>query len=217
MIKNHTPYLGKIKLKFEKYPEYSGTSKLNRVHINLGFTKLVSRVYSTKTDEGFQFIPNPEVIETIRNTTGLLVEDHVFGPEEDSYTLPNSCMHPDGGYVGDLARGHWYYTAGLIAKKGTHTHTAWKKATKQWVGYSHRAAQAFGKGDKLFDASWVPADEDLLKYERYFTKHLDTIPEGQTLNEWAVGHIPFRLRGAKTIKTYEEAQEAAVNFAKYVG
>ena len=95
MIKNHTPYLGKIKLKFEKYPEYSGTSKLNRVHINLGFTKLVSRVYSTKTDEGFQFIPNPEVIETIRNTTGLLVEDHVFGPEGDSYTLPNSCMHPD--------------------------------------------------------------------------------------------------------------------------
>jgi hypothetical protein len=46
---------------------------------------------------------------------------------------------------------------------------------------------------------------------------LDTIPEGQTLNEWAVGHIPFKLRGAKTIKTYEEAQEAAVNFAKYVG
>ena len=44
MIKNHTPYLGKIYLKFEKDPYYTGNTKLNKVHLNLGFTKLVSRI-----------------------------------------------------------------------------------------------------------------------------------------------------------------------------
>ena len=33
MIKNTTPYIGKIRLKFEKYPEYTGKSKLNKIHL----------------------------------------------------------------------------------------------------------------------------------------------------------------------------------------
>ena len=73
-IKNETPYLGKIKLKFEKMPYYtSGRSKLNKVHLNLGFTKLVSRIHSTKTEEGWEFMVNPKSVEDIL-TTGLKVE-----------------------------------------------------------------------------------------------------------------------------------------------
>jgi len=34
MIKNTTPYIGKIRLKFEKYPEYTGKDKLNKIHLN---------------------------------------------------------------------------------------------------------------------------------------------------------------------------------------
>lgn len=46
MIKNNTVYNGKIKLMFDKYPEWSGCgSYLNKIHLNLGFTKLVSRIY----------------------------------------------------------------------------------------------------------------------------------------------------------------------------
>lgn len=212
MIKNQTPYHGKIRLKFEKHPHYSSSGNLlNKVHLNLGFTKLVSRIYS----DGNGFTPRAEALEAIRNLTGLTVEDHTFGPNNE-HTLPNSCMHPDGAYVGDLERGYWYFKVGMCAKKGTHPHTAWKKSTKQWIGYSHRAAAPFGKGDKLFDPSWVPGDDELLQYEQYFTKHLDELPEGANLNEWAVDHIPFKMRGAKVIKTYEEAQQAAANFAKYV-
>ena len=32
-MKNTTPYIGKLKLKFEKYPNYTGRSKLNKVHL----------------------------------------------------------------------------------------------------------------------------------------------------------------------------------------
>lgn len=224
MIKNTTPYLGKIRLKFEKHPHYSsGSDKLNKVHLNLGFTKLVSRIRTAGV--------NPECIELIRNNTGLRVETHTFGPNNE-YSLENSCMTPSGEYVGDIERGWWYYKNGLRATKGSYPHVAWSKEAKQWVGYSHRAACAFGKGDKLFNASWIPSDEDLRTYEKFYVKHLHQFEKEHkewlesdseykdkefTLNSWAVGHIPFKLRGRKTIHSYEEAYEAAVNFAKYIG
>jgi hypothetical protein len=46
LIKNETPYLGKLKLKLEKYPHYSGgdSGKLNNIHLKLGFTKLLRRL-----------------------------------------------------------------------------------------------------------------------------------------------------------------------------
>ena len=53
MIKNTTPYIGKIRLKFEKYPEYTGKSKLNKIHLDLGFTKLVSRITPIRTTAGW--------------------------------------------------------------------------------------------------------------------------------------------------------------------
>ena len=58
MIKNTTPYIGKLKLKFEKFPEYTGKSKLNKIHFNLGFTKLVSRITPVRTLSGW--VVNPE-------------------------------------------------------------------------------------------------------------------------------------------------------------
>jgi len=38
MITNETPYIGKIKLKFEKFPYYRGSNSgiLNKVHLDLG-------------------------------------------------------------------------------------------------------------------------------------------------------------------------------------
>lgn len=229
MIKNATPYLGKIRLKFEKFPHYSGKDKLNKIHLNLGFTKLVSRITPFRDENGW--VVNPECIELIKKNTGLKVETHTFGPNNE-YTLPNSCINPDGKYVGSIEEGWWYYRTGLRATKGSHPHTAWSKETKQWIGYSHRGACAFGKGDKLFDAEWIPTDEDLLSLEKYYVKHLTEfqrehvewersesehkLPEF-TINQWAVGHIPFKLRGRKTIHSYEDAYKAAVNFAKYIG
>lgn len=229
MIKNQTPYLGKIRLKFEKNPHYTaGPDRLNKIHLNLGFTKLVSRIKALTNLDGL--VVNPEAVSLIEKNTGLKVGTHKFGPNEE-YVLPNSVFTPDGKYVGSIDEGWWYYQSGLRATKGSHPHTAWNKTAKQWVGYSHRAACAFGKGDKLFDPNWIPKDEDLLKYESYYVKHLHEFEKEYTawenstsehkeedfnLNKWAAGYIPFKLRGSKTIHSYEDAYEAAVNFAKYV-
>lgn len=225
MIKNTTPYLGKVQLRFEKNPYYTGTSHLNKIHLNLGFAKLVSRIKPDRDDAGW--VVNPECIDLIQKNTGLTVETHRFGPD-NSHVLPNSCMHPDGQYVGSIEEGWWYYQNGLKAVKGTHYKTAWCTEAKQWIGYSHRAACAFGKGDMLFDPTWKLSDDDLQNYRSYYETHLydyyeivsDDMANGSTaelaVNDWALAYIPFNLRGSKKIKTYEEAQEAAANFAKYV-
>lgn len=230
LVKNQTPYLGKIRLKFERHPHYSGPTKLNKIHLDLGFTKLVSRIKPDRDNDSF--VVNPECIKQIEGNTGLKVGVHTFGPNNE-YTLPNSCMNPDGVYVGSIEEGWWYFTNGLRATKGSHPHTAWSKKTKQWIGYSHRASCAFGKGDKLFDANWKPSDADLPKYHQFYLKHLGeyykeveewskstsdhkAADEEMTLAGWAVNYIPFRLRGSKTIHSYEDAYKAAVNFAKYV-
>jgi hypothetical protein len=230
MIKNTTPYLGKIRLKFERFPYYSGKDKLNKIHLNLGFTKLISRITPLRDELGW--VVNPVCIDLIEKNTGLRVRTHKFGTDEE-YVLPNSCISPDGVYVGDIETGWWYYKHGLRSIKGTHPSTAWSKETKKWIGYSHRASCAFGKGDKLFDASWKPSDEELPLYKQYYEKYLKEYykeqtewaksdskhkapEEEMTLNSWAVGHIPFKFRGGAKISSYEQAYEAAVNFAKYI-
>ncbi|CAB4219037.1 hypothetical protein UFOVP1604_120 [uncultured Caudovirales phage] len=228
MIKNRTPYLGKIRLKFEKFPHYSGKDKLNKVHLNLGFTKLVSRITPFRDFKGW--IVNPECIKLIEENTGLKIKTHTIDHhgQEDEFVLYHSSIHPDGHYVGSIEEGWWYYTNKLRATKGSHPHTAWHKEKKQWVGYSHRASQSFGKGDKLFTEDWTIPVEDLLSYDSYYMKHIDKFYEeverwaktgatdDLTLAKWATEYIPFRRRGSKTIHSYEQAYEAAVNFAKYV-
>lgn len=230
MFKNQTPYIGKIKLLFEKNPHYIGSDILNKVHLKLGFTNLVTRIKPNKCDGVWQV--NPECINLIEANTGLTVKTHIFEPDSQ-YELQTSCINPDGVYVGSIDQGWWYYLNGLHAIKKTHPHTAWSKNAKQWIGYSHRASCAFGKGDKLFDEDWVPTDDQLLQYEKYYSKYLTEyedevnewenstsnkkVPEDQiTLNIWVVGYIPFKLRGSKIIHSYEDAYAAAVNFAKYI-
>ena len=53
MIENQTPYLGKVKFRFQKSPNYIGKSILNQVHLDLGFVKLVSRVFPEKDKNGW--------------------------------------------------------------------------------------------------------------------------------------------------------------------
>ena len=76
-IKNQTPFLGKIKLKFEKHPHYSsGNNILNNVHLNLGFTKLVSRIQINEVFGDYQI--HPEKLAKICLYTNGTIKKHYF-------------------------------------------------------------------------------------------------------------------------------------------
>lgn len=129
MIKNTTPYKGKIKLKLEKYPEYTGGGNgyLNKIHFDLGFTKIVSRMIPDRTKSGDPKVDKKKIALIEKFTGGTIdtyrwwdvkgadgtfrssteprdKKDVVFAGE-----LPNSFMTREGDYIGDVREGWWYY------------------------------------------------------------------------------------------------------------
>jgi hypothetical protein len=190
LIKNQTPYLGKIKLKFEKSPWYSsGNNKLNKIHLNLGFTKLVSRIYVSRGLNGF--IPDPKKVELINQYTGGKIGEHKFNNNEyiynnDEYILENSFLAPDGTYLGDLSDGWRYYKNQMIvtqkkpngvaillqknffnilAERNGIVEDYFSSFVKGYYGYSHRGGNTFRLGDRLFDPDYVPVESDYIKEE----------------------------------------------------
>ena len=112
MIVNRTPYYGRLRFKFEKHPHYTGggSGVLNKVHLNLGFTKLVSRMIPYKNDNGW--IVSTDCTKLISKFTGGKVGSHTF--HDGEHTLYNSFLTNDGKYIGDIETGWWYYNNNLV-------------------------------------------------------------------------------------------------------
>lgn len=65
----------------------------------------------------------------------------------------------------------------------------WSEKEQAYFGWSHRAIQMFKIGDKIFEEDFVGATDT----------------------------TPFREYGERTILSKQDAREAAVNFARYIG
>jgi hypothetical protein len=190
LIKNETPYLGKIKLKFEKHPHYSGSESgiLNKIHLNLGFTKLVSRMYPNKVMEGFSNVDPMKKLLIDNFTGGKIVKyewwdvKNVKGETFTTTTEPknkkdivfhgvleDSFVAPDGTYIGDLKQGWWYYKNQLkvytkyprgVAEQYQFDDTCCDTYLAGYYGYSHRGGCLFTIGDRLFDDAYHPNPND---------------------------------------------------------
>ena len=253
IIENTTPYLGKMKLKFEKYPHYTSSQdgKLNKVHINLGFTKLVSRMKPKQVMEGYSNI-DPEKIELIEKYTGGVIGTHKWG-DDDEYDLENSFMTKDGQYIGNIDTAWWYYTDNLyVCREYPHGvalklnnyvpdiifHNAIKDEYENFVteqiengnvegyyGYSHRGGGLFKIGDRIFDESYAPKEDDYeeWEWEGYRQKFMESYKKSDDFDqEWLFNDgvssvIPFNKRGKDTVKNWMDARIAATNLSKYLG
>jgi hypothetical protein len=223
MIKNTTPYIGKIKLKFEKFPYYTGKSKLNTIHLDLGFTKLVSRITPIRTTAGW--VINPECRYLIEKYTDGVITEHTFG-DKNEYSLPNSFMTKDGGYVGDIERGWWYYKNSMkVCEK--YPHGVAERYDDEgnligYHGYTHRGGQTFKIGDRLFDSSYKPKEEDYEEWEwaGWKQKYDKSFSEGDDFDkkwmaESGIGYvIPYTKRGKLVIEDMGMALQAAINMSK---
>ena len=197
LIKNHSPFLGKIKLKLEKHPHYSahdnsGYHALNKVHLDLGFTKLVSRIYPIIDKEKGKLLDPDKValIElytggfirkyewwTVKKADGNIVETFIEPKKEDGDVtfhgvLRNSFVTEDGKFIGDADRAWWYYTNNLrVCNERPHGVAVQYKmvddipVTVGYYGYTHRGGQLFKAGDKLFDPNYKPIESDYTKEE----------------------------------------------------
>lgn len=255
LIKNTTPYIGKLSLKFEKEPYYtSGGSILNAVHLDLGFTKLVSRL---QTDRSIDPIKNSLIHKFTDGYIGTYEKWIVKGVDGtfESFTKPknekdivyhmvleNMFLTNRGEFIGDAETGWWYFQNGMTVcedyphgvavcwntPKGEKTIEHGQDGIKGYCGYTHRGASIFMIGDRLFDGSYEPKEEDYEEWEwaGWQQEYNDAIAKSEKEGDtwWAndiksdgIGRfIPFRQRGAKVIETLEEAKQAAINMSKYL-
>lgn len=238
LIKNTTPYLGKLILKFEKHPYYTSSQdgKLNKVHLNLGFTKLVSRMKPKQVMEGHSNI-DPKKIELIEKYTGGVIGTHKFG-NDGEYVLENSFLTEDGQYIGDINTAWWYFQNGMTVcedyphgvavvwntSKFDKTLVSGQDGIKGYYGYTHRGGSTFKIGDRLFEEDYDPVveDYDRKEFEKYWEKYVKQHSKADDVDrKWIYGDgikavIPFNQRGKEVIKNWEQAKQAAINVSKHL-
>ena len=244
MIVNRTPYYGRLRFKFEKNPHYTGggSGVLNKVHLNLGFTKLVSRMIPYRNDNGW--VVSTDCIKLISKFTGGKVGSHTF--HDGEHTIYNSFLTNEGQYIGDIERGWWYYENNLVVcedyphgvaiklkennyfKKHDRTyHSSDLNLDGEAVGYygyTHRGGALFQIGDRVFDNYYLPAASDYTEEEwnefnskfQKSIKNADEFDMKHIYNEGIASVIPFNKRGKKIIKTWEDSKEAAISLSKYL-
>lgn len=174
-----------------------------------------------------------EEIQEIEKLTGGKIGTHTFGTDNE-YTLENSFLSPDGTYVGSIDEARWYvknkmmidelYPRGVAAVITEETYGTDNPIIEGMVGYTHRGAQLFKIGDRLFDGKYKPTKEDYTEdewtqYETKFNELYESEDElGKSwMNQDGISYvIPFKLRGSKIIETMEEAFEAAKNMSNYL-
>jgi hypothetical protein len=191
-IKNTTPYVGRLRFKFEKHPHYTGggSGVLNKVHLDLGFTKLVSRMIPYNNNGGW--VVNSQATKLITNYTGGKIGSHKFG-NDGEHVLDNSFLANDGTYIGDIETAWWYYNNkfyvckeyphGVAIKLKTYSpvirlintieDTYENFITEQiendnvegYYGYTHRGGALFKIGDRIFDNYYLPTGSDYAEEE----------------------------------------------------
>ena len=240
MIKNETPYIGKIKLKFEKFPHYRGSQSgmLNKVHLNLGFTKLVSRMYPNQTLDGGPSNIDSKKIELIEKYTGGVIGTHKWGDNEE-FVLENSFLTKDGQYIGDIKTAWWYFQNGMTVcedyphgvaivwntAKSDKTLVSGQDGIKGYYGYTHRGGSIFKIGDRLFEEDYTPVvgDYDKKEFDKYYKKfkkglsNADDFDKKWIYDDGIKSVMPFNLRGKEVIKNWEQSKQAATNMSKYLG
>ncbi len=131
------------------------------------------------------------------NTWKQWEEAQVLEPGEKSNAMVMVMSRVDGSLIGDPEEAFWLMRHNIQSpqngdrdnKKSSSVGMLVDKTGvwKAWVGWSHRASQSFKLGDKVFDRSFVSDD------------------------------TMFNQCGSVTISNSQQAKQAAINFADFVG
>jgi hypothetical protein len=195
--------------------------------------------------------PSFEEIAVIEKATGGRIGIHewwVVQGVEDSFTskikpsneadivyhgiLENSFMSQGGEYIGAFDRAEWYKKHKLKVYEpyphGVAEAYSQEGELEGYCGYTHRGAQIFKIGDRLFDEEYEPKEEDYTpeQWSKWVKEYNDSIAESEAKGDtWWVEdirrdgisrYIPFKSRGGKVIETLEEAALAAKNLSKHL-
>ena len=135
------------------------------------------------------------------------------------------CYNDRGELMGSLQDFKYWYKHDIVCFEGCPRGVLYARNLNKYLGFSHRAVNAFGVGDMLFDEHWTPT-KNQLKLEWIQDYHVSNgiSPIPKTLDEVRleipeldiISYIPFNQRGFRRIESREDAIKAARNFSLYV-
>lgn len=233
MIHNDTVYVGKPKLSFKRYADCQPATKaLNKIHLNLGFTKLISTVSTKEYDQKKLRLIEAHtntVVKTITlNEEGIISDCYIFYGNKPYFTDDNTLITTGvfttgGSYIGCPETGWYLYQEGLEADNRI-PGIAYSPNKKGWVAFSHRGHCIFKMYDMLFDEDWRP--ENPADYIQYWGGKLSDVDlavledadyDLELFQEYVIDYIPFQKRGATLIEHMHQARRAVRNLHLYMG
>ena len=228
-VKNETPYLGKLKLKFEKNPNYENTKNgiLNKVHINFGFVKFTTRLIPNLDEDGWKL--KEDSIPLIEKYTSCLVgkkwvnDDSFSSGYRSSYYL----YIKNSGYVCDLEKGWWMYKNNIKIFEKYPQCVGLKydgKNFKSCYVFCYEKSFFLEIGDKIFEQNYKPSKifHDKTKWKKWFgdyKKDFKNSNKERKIQIKKVGmknYIPIQERGRYPIKDMDDAIKSVENILIYL-
>lgn len=169
-----------------------------------------------------------------KNTEGYVGDYQITDPPmNEGGLLKDVFIAEDGTFIGGMDRAEWYDKHNLKVEMryphGVAKHYNEDGKLDGFVGYTHRGAQLFQIGHRLFDENFKGNINDFTieELEEYTRKHMESIhrdvEEGwydsmdeARLNSSLLDHVPWIRRGDTTIETFEQAFQAAKNLSEYL-
>ena len=108
-VKNETPYLGKLVLKFEKNPDYNSISQgyLNKIHLSFFSWKLSSRLIPNIVEKSLEL--KTDIIVFIEKYTNCVLYRYLKKTDEvdEGYIFSYNLLYDKQHYWGDIDFGWW--------------------------------------------------------------------------------------------------------------
>ena len=228
-VKNDTPYLGRLVLRFEKNTDYKSTKKgfLNKIHLDFKFFKLVTRLIPKTDDRGW--VADPEKVSLIEKYTGGIVKEKISVDNESKsgYNLSHIFLTKSKKYVGDIFLGWFYYKNQLMILEEKPIGVAIKYKDRKIDGYlvmTEKVNVMVRMGDRIFDENYKPSKSEFERKDwDKWRKKFDIVHsralgwQKKELDRRGMFHfIPHNLRGFKKITTIDQVKESAIKIYNYI-
>lgn len=146
--------------------------------------------------------------------------------------LENSFLSQGGEYIGNFEQAKWYYETRLKVYESYPNGVAIaldeNGNIEGYVGYTHRGGSMFRIGERLFDETYEPKEEDYTQeqWQSYICRYNEALDKAEKEGDewWAndiktdgiARFIPFKMRGNKIIENLDEAALAAKNLSNHL-
>ena len=228
-VKNYTPYVGKLVLKFEKNSDYNSISQgyLNKIHLSFFSWKLSSRLIPNIVEKSLEL--KTDIIVFIEKYTNCVLHRYIKKTDEvdGGYIFSYNLLYDKQHYWGDLDFGWWMVKNQIIVSNELPQNVAFRYKDRKIIGslIKVRDKKIFlDIGDRIFDEKYQPSSVDFEKKEwevwakKYKEDFISANNEDKIKirKEGIKRYLPIQKMGRFEIKTKEDLLLSSKNIAKFI-